>query len=65
MKYSDYKQRENGFSLKGHSKFLQFILNFYCGGIARKFKKIHKLPKHTKLNASAEINFYLSLEDRQ
>ena len=65
MKYSNYEMNEYGYSIKGHSKFLQFILNFYCKKISRKFKKIHKLPKDTKVNVSAEINFTIDLGEKK
>lgn len=65
MKYSNYEKNENGYKIKGHSKILEFILNLYCKKIARKFKKLHNLPKDTKVSANAEINFKIDLGEKK
>lgn len=59
MKYSNYQETEKGYKIKGHSGFLNFILKIYCKKIAKKFKKIHNLPKEMKLNVRPEINIII------
>lgn len=63
MKYSNYEINEYGYSVKGYSKILEFILKLYCNKIVKRFKKMHNLPKETKVNARSEINFTIDLKD--
>lgn len=65
MKYSNYEMNGYGYSIKGHSKILEFILKLYCKKVVKRFKKIHNLQKDTRVNASAEINFTIDVGENK
>jgi len=65
MKYSNYEETDKGYKIKGHSIFLNFILKIYCKKIAKKFKKIHNLPKEMKLDITPEINIIIEKKNNE
>ena len=64
MKFSNYQEKENGFSLKGHSRFLNWILKKYAIKIAKKQMKICNINKKTtKIKSNVKVVFDIDYVD--
>ncbi len=61
MKYSNFNQSEKGICIKGHSKFLEFILSFYARRIIKKARKKDLLPMSKKIKTNIELFFDLEV----
>ena len=64
MKFSNYQEKESGFSLKGHSKCLNWILKKYAIKIAKKhIKKFNINKKTTKIKTNVKVVFDIDYVD--